>query len=280
MPTKKATILTLEAIESMHSSLSVRGRANNTVKAYTTDLRMLLRETNLESIPMERLEDVGLRWLSAKLQILSPRTTGRRLTSLRAFSRWAGYPELFLDYNAPTPAKGIPHPIPEGMQGVDLMIAAARDERHKALVALCGRVGLRVAEALSITPADFLYKPGQIFLKVRGKGDKTRIVPVSTEAWEVLAMPVIRRTGEHGNLTIVGLHDRFARRLITNLGERANLSRAISSHDLRATFATAVYDKTHDPVLVQRLLGHSSVETTQGYIGSDMAAYTAGVEGL
>lgn len=279
MRSKKATTLSLEAIDQMRSSLSVRGKAANTVKAYATDLRMLLMELDRPAIPMEDLEEIGLTWLHENQANLSPRTTGRRLTSLRAFSRWAGYGEYFLDYNAPTPAKGIPHPIPEGMAGVDRLVEVARDERHKALVALCGRVGLRVAEALSIGPGDFGYRPDATLLTVRGKGDKTRIVPVSIEAWQVLAVPVTRAACD-GRVTVVELHDRFARRLITTLGQRAGLSRHISSHDLRATFATAVYNKTQDPILVQRLLGHSSVETTQGYIGSDMERYTSGVEGL
>ena len=59
--------------------------------------------------------------------------------------------------------------------------------------------------------------------------------------------------------------DRSARALITRLGERAGLRRAIASHDLRATFATEVYNRTRDMRLVQELLGHSRLSTTQKY---------------
>src|SRR6478752_701308 len=96
---------------------------------------------------------------------------------------------------------------------------------------------------------------------IKGKGEKIRVVPVSDEAWNVIASRVTNSFCT-GDAPVVGLKDRFARRGIKDLGKRAGLQRDISSHDLRATFATAVYDKTKDIRLAQYLLGHFSVETT------------------
>jgi site-specific recombinase XerD len=79
---------------------------------------------------------------------------------------------------------------------------------------------------------------------------------------------------------VVGLKDRFARRVITELGVRAKLERHTSSHDLRATFATAVYDHTLDQRVVQELLGHSSGTTTEIYIGRSNDQMRKAVEGL
>lgn len=144
------------------------------------------------------------------------------------------------------------------------LIKVARNDSQRALLALCGLCGLRISEALSICPQNF--KLAEMMLEVRGKGDKTRFVPVSPEAWDLLIIPVTRAMCENDR-EVINLKDRFARRVITNLGIKAGLRRHISSHDLRATFATAVYDKTGDIRLVQELLGHSSVETTQLYTG-------------
>jgi site-specific recombinase XerD len=115
-------------------------------------------------------------------------------------------------------------------------------------------------------------------LHVRGKGDKGRVVPVSNRAWGVLAMPVARAM--MNQCEVVGLKDRFARRVITELGVRAKLERHTSSHDLRATFATAVYDHTLDQRVVQELLGHSSGTTTEIYIGRSNDQMRKAVEGL
>jgi site-specific recombinase XerD len=169
---------------------------------------------------------------------------------------------MLTEYSAPTAARSIPHPIPEGIPGVYRLIEVASNERQKAMIALCGLQGLRIAEALATRPSDFDLN--EMCLTVRGKGDKTRVIPVSSNSWNILAVPVTRAFVE-GDREVVGLRDRFARRVVTRLGEKAGLRRAISSHDLRSTFATEVYNKTQDIRLVQELLGHASVTTTEVY---------------
>lgn len=261
MPSQTVTTLTLESIDQLRNSLSVRGRSDLTLRAYTSDLKIFLLEMETSSIPVSMIEEMGMMWLQKGRTVLAPKTTGRRLTSLRVFTRWAGLPGALADYSAPTPARPTPHPLPEGMDGVRALVEVATKHHHKALVALCGMVGCRVAESLSGGYADISCRDQM--LTIMGKGEKVRIVPVSDEAFEIL-MPSIIRAGQTGQ-KFVPLHDRFARTLITQLGVKAGLQRHISSHDLRATFATAVYDRTLNIRLVQELLGHSSVETTQGY---------------
>jgi integrase len=209
---------------------------------------------------------------------MAPRTTARRLTSLRSFADWAGYPNIFDEYTAPDGGPAAPHPLTEGMSGVRRMIDAANRHQHKALLALCGMCGLRVAEALAVTFSDFLIQGEKVILTVRGKGDVVRRVPVSQEAFGFLLRMLVEHMRD--NLPIVEMQDRYARRCITNLGVRAGLSRRVASHDLRATFATAVYNKTKDKYLVQLLLGHKSGITTDGYIGLTETQMREGVEGL
>lgn len=206
---------------------------------------------------------------------MAQKTTTRRLTSLKVFSRWAGWGEPLVDYTAPHVTPGQPHPIPEGMDGVRRMIEAATRSEHKALVALCGMAGLRIAEALSVAPSDFDLH--DMVLKVLGKGDKYRYVPVNDELWSVIASAVVEAFCDNA-ATVVSLHDRAARKVITRLAKNAGLQRHVKSHDLRATFATEVYNKTLDIRVVQELLGHSSVETTQIYTGVRMQSLREAVQ--
>jgi site-specific recombinase XerD len=230
-----------------------------------------------DDISYDTFEDQAMKWLNATRKEAAPKTTGRRLTSLRAFAKWAGWEAVLTDYSTPTPAKPVPHPLPEGIDGVRRMLVIAKYDNERALVALCGLCGLRVSEALSVIPHDFDLE--SMTLTIRGKGDKTRIVPVSREAWNILAPAVTRAyCGQKDGGSVVDMYDRQARRCVTRLGRKAKLKRHISSHDLRATFATAVYDKTMDIRLVQDLLGHSSVETTQVYTGVGMDKMKKGVE--
>lgn len=154
------------------------------------------------------------------------------------------------------------------------MITACNNERHAALIALCGLVGLRISEALAVRPSHFdLHK---MQLVVLGKGDKERIVPISPEAWEVLQYPTTRAFC-NGNALVVGMQDRAARAMVTRVAKAAKLQRRVSSHDLRATFATEVYNKTLDQRLVQILLGHASSATTEIYVGRTTDQLKAGV---
>lgn len=263
------TTLTLETIDRYRQWCIGRGRSENTVKAYASDLKEFLKAAGLDgAITQEEYEELGMSWLNLTRGLMAPSTTARRLTSIRSFAKWAGWGRALDEYIAPTPGKSIPHPIAEGPDGLRRMIGKAKNNQQGALVALGGFVGLRISESRSITTRSFDID--RMTVDVRGKGDKTRTVPVSEEAWgEIAPAYALAMATDHGHL--ITYQDRFSRQIVTNLAARASLSRPVSSHDLRATFATAVYDKTQDLRVVQELLGHASSQTTEVYTGIGMA---------
>lgn len=268
MPKQKVTTVSSDFIDQFLNMLIAKGKAANTSRAYGTDLKVFLLEMAPADavILVEDFEKLAMEWLNAHRrgeQEVSPKTTARRVTSLRSFARWARIeiPDL-LEYSAPHPSRPVPHPLPEGIDGVRRLIANAHFDYHAAYLALCGLCGLRSSEALAVSVKDINLT--DMVLTVHGKGDRMRLVPVSEEAWDALIMAYSRAFLEN-RPTIVGLKDRAARRMVTTLGKRCGLRRSIASHDLRATFASAVYDRTKDIRLVQELLGHSSIETTQIY---------------
>lgn len=268
-------IVTPALIDKFHSWCIGRGRSEHTAKAYKSDLNQFLLAVGEDYPTMEDFEELAMSWLNATRRTVSPKTTGRRLTSLRAFARWVGISEPLKDYIAPTPAKSQPHPIPEGPAGLNRMMRKARSAEEEALVALCGLVGCRIGEALSVRPRDFDLQ--DMLLTIRGKGDKTRVVPISREAWSHLCNRLTQRFDRPDEPLIV-LQDRTARSCITRLGRVAGLQRRVSSHDLRATFATAVYDHTQDLRVTQELLGHSNSATTEIYTGVAMTKMKGAVE--
>jgi integrase/recombinase XerD len=155
------------------------------------------------------------------------------------------------------------------------MIGACRNYRERALIGLMGLCGARIGEALDARPEWFDVQ--EQLLTIRGKGDKTRIVPVSTDAWQAIAEAYVWAT-VNGPGTLVRLRDRHARTVVKQIGQRANLSREISSHDLRHTFATGLLNKGVNIRVVQELLGHASVETTQIYTGVELEALRSAVQ--
>lgn len=247
--------------------LKAMGRSEQTIRAYRSDLNMFFTDTFAYSgspitLNPKSFEEAASAWLNNYRYTVAPKTTGRRLTTLRVFAKYCGIVNPLDGYSIPRTGPSIPHPIPEGITGVHRMISHGRNEEQKALVALCGLVGCRVSEALSVRPGDFNLD--EMTLSIRGKGDRTRVVPVSESAWSVLCNPVARAI-LNGSSTVVSYHDRFARKTITNMGIASGLARRVASHDLRATFATAAYNQSNNLRVVQELLGHSSSQTTETY---------------
>ena len=269
----RATTLTVATIDQYRQWCIARGRSHNTVKAYTTDLTQFL--TSAGAVTQEEYEELAQSWLNLYRMKVAPKTTLRRLTSLRGFAKWAGWGNVLEDYIGPTPGKTIPTPIKEGPDGIRRMIEHTKNFEQAAIIALGGFVGCRISETLSLTPSNFNVH--DMTLTIRGKGDKTRTVPISHEAWTHIVSPYVLAM-QKPDKRLVSYQDRFARQLVVNIGARAKLQRPVSSHDLRATFATAVLDKTGNIRLAQELLGHASVETTEVYTGITRAALKDAVE--
>lgn len=216
---------------------------------------------------MDQYEELAMGWLNMTRGKAAPKTTQRRLTSLKQFAIWAGLSNPLSEYMAPKASKTIPHPIAEGYSGVVQMLGYAKNEQQKAIVAGGAFMGLRISESLKMSIPNFDIN--SMLLTVRGKGDKTRVVPISRRAWEWLSMPYLLAFNNPDQLLIT-YSDRTARKIVTDLGDAASLSRPVVSHDLRATFATEVFDFCKDIRVVQELLGHANINTTEIYTGATM----------
>lgn len=255
------TTLTLESIDRFRNWCIGRGLAENSVKGYTTDLRMLLRHYDLTEIPSDLFQLYGTKWLNETRAQAAPKTTGRRLTSLKVFAKYAKWENELGEYRAPKPSKSRAKPLPERLEGLIRMEQAASNYEQQAMVAATGYVGLRIGEALACHIDWFDLR--RMLLTVRGKGDKERIVPISPRAWEGLQVAYIHAMQEDGYL--IGYEDRAARKALTMLGRKAGISVHVSSHAMRATYATIMSENGVPIRVIQELLGHASMNTTEVY---------------
>lgn len=264
-----------EALSAIRKSLARRGKVgpqNNTVKAYTTDIRMLFRETQLLEIDLAKLDDIASEWLNecrdpSRPKPLAAKTIARRITSVRFLGSCYGLTVLKY-YEPPAPAEYIPHPLP-GLESdlLRMLETAAYSSMIQCLIALCGLCGLRISEARSLKVSDIDIQ--RMMITVRGKGDRFRDVPISPNAWKYMCIRVVMSSTEPQGL-LVTIPDRQAREAITIAGQRARISRRVSSHDLRATFATCAYNVSKSTAHVQRLLGHRTQQQTMLYIGTTL----------
>jgi len=276
------TTLTPETIAKYRSSLLDDGLAENTAKGYESDLRMFLEwialqqgvHPRLVTLPMEELDQKSREWLAIQRKIASPRTTRRRITSLRSLATWAQIQPVLVKYKAPTPPRSLPHPVPGLLDGLLSLLRVAKSCHEEALVGLCGMAGLRVSEARTVRPSHLNMQT--MILTVFGKGDKVRHVPISVRCWSAIMSAVVECI--EGNGLLCPISDRAARSMVTRLGKIAGLAHEIASHDLRATFATIINSKTKDIRVVQELLGHASITTTQIYTETQMDTMKKAVE--
>lgn len=186
------------------------------------------------------------------------------------FARSQGNSGFLSEYIPPTPAKPQPHPIKEGMEGLERLMTVSRSPSERSLLGLTFLCGLRVTEARRVTPEHVdMFRDT---LVVEGKGERRRIVPLGLTAREVIQerLDEIDKEGLPEDTPLIDVADKTARRWITRMGKEAGIGRPISSHDGRATFATQVLNHTQNIRVVQELLGHASVAQTEVYTGVSM----------
>lgn len=260
--------VTVESIDGLLKSLRDNGASPNTIRAYRADL-IQFGEWAGPIIWPENAEAVAKQYLNTFRETWAPKTTRRKISSLRALGRAMGYPDFLLGYRAPTPARAVPHPLPEGPNGVlDLLDQCGDDPEALALVALCGLCGARVSEARGVRLVDLRIGTDGRWVMLHGKGNKFRMVPITDLAWKYIRLIKSIRMME-GDIyaPLYSGSDRTARRLVTRLGQMATLARPVASHDLRATFLTAAYRRSKNLRVVQELAGHASSQTTELYTG-------------
>ncbi len=248
----------------------------HTQRAYLSDLRQLqefLGERALDSATRDDLRA----FLSARFGSNGPATLARKLASLKAFyeHRVRG------GHLADSPARRLMSPkkrtsLPN-VVGVDdcfalLLAPSARTAaglRDRCALELLYGGGLRVSELVGLDLADFL--DGDSAVKVRGKGNKQRIVPLVAKAREALLVYLERRselgTGDALLLNRRGgrLTARSVARHLARYALVAGARRHVHPHALRHSFATHLLDMGADLRGIQELLGHASLSTTQRY---------------
>lgn len=265
MMNKPAMILTLDCIGDFRDWLSDRGLLDRTIRAYCSDVRIFFADLGLSSLLPSDLDQAVRRWLTRSRNLVAPATIRRRAASLREFSAWAELGKILNNYKMPVTQPQIPHPLPGLKDDLTALLNGCVTNNQRALVALLGHEGLRIGEALTLPIADIDVQKKT--LRVVGKGMKVRTLPITRICFDNIAAAYIEAVSE-GRKTIIAYSDRAARIFITQLGRECGIPREISSHDLRATFATLAYRESGNNIrLVQYWLGHSSIQTTQLYVG-------------
>jgi integrase/recombinase XerC len=254
----------------------------HTLRAYRKDLGDFFEYVKTEP---DKIDMIDVRGFIAE-QIkkgLNKTTVSRRLASIRSFFKFLCR-EGYIKSN---PAKLVPNPkipklLPRFLSVDDVFSLVEKPEgigfipvRDKAILELLYSSGLRVSELSGLNIDDLNIKGNLI--KIRGKGKKERIVPVGSKAIDAIKSYMIDRMLLKSKdralfLNRMGtrLTDRGVRRIVVKYAKALTISGQIGPHTLRHTFATHLLQGGADLRVIQELLGHSSLSTTQKYTHLDI----------
>jgi integrase/recombinase XerD len=267
-----------------------RGLAANTLSSYRRDLRRYLEflagagVPDLDLVTEQTVADflVRLREGDPEHQPLSSTSAARTVVAVRGFHRFALADGLATADPAsgvkpPSPAKRLPKALP--LSDVEAILEAAGEPgttlalRDRALLEVLYGTGARISEAVGLDVDDLDVV--DTVVKLHGKGGKERVVPVGSYALDAIDAYLVRGRPElvalKGTpaLFLNARGGRLSRQsawaILVKAAERAGVTKDVSPHTLRHSFATHLLDGGADVRVVQELLGHASVTTTQIY---------------
>lgn len=271
------------AIETFLDALWMeRGLADNTLSAYRSDLTTIARWLAGEGSSLAGAKRSELqKYLGIRVaERARPRTTARMLSSLRRFYRHAVREgQRMDDPTARIEAPRLGRPLPKSMTEPEVeQLLAAPDTatslglRDRAMLEVLYATGLRVSELVGLRLDQVSLQQG--VLRIVGKGGKERLVPLGEEAIDWLerylgeGRPVFGGAGD-AHLFLTARHGPLTRQAfwyrIKRHAAAAGLARPTSPHTLRHAFATHLLNHGADLRVVQMLLGHSDLSTTQIY---------------
>ncbi|HNU77371.1 MAG TPA: site-specific tyrosine recombinase, partial [Prolixibacteraceae bacterium] len=260
--------------------------SENSVSAYVNDINKLIEFLNEEfkKVPPEKVRLPHLKkfveWLNQKG--VSPRTQARTISGIKSFFKYLLIEEKIM--NDPTtllesPKVGRKLPDILTMEEIDLLIDSVdvskpEGQRNRAMLETLYSCGLRVSELVSLKMSNLNFDQG--FIKVEGKADKERLVPISKSAIDEINGYVegyrkgLNIDKDHVNTLFLNRRGKNLSRvmvftIIKELATKVNLGKKISPHTFRHSFATHLINGGADLRAVQEMLGHESILTTEIY---------------
>lgn len=268
-----------------------RGLSENTLEAYMLDLGKLTNFLGQKGVSPTDVKLADLEEFAGVLYDMgiSPRSQARILSGVRSFYRF-----LVLDgYMEQDPSELLESPVqnkhlPEVLstEEIDILedsidLSKWEGQRNKAIIEVLFSCGLRVSELVNLTLSQLYLDEG--YVRVMGKGSKERLVPISQRAIKELKLWFFDRNlmtnvkkGEEDYVFLNRRGAHLTRVMILIMIKRqavvAGITKTISPHTLRHSFATALLEGGADLRVIQALLGHESIGTTEIYTHIDISA--------
>ncbi|UWY28445.1 site-specific tyrosine recombinase XerD [Flavobacterium sp. TR2] len=266
-----------------------RGLSKNTIENYGFDIERLclFLETNQIDVSPIKISDETLQqFIYTVAKEVNPRSQARIISGLKSFFNYL----VFEDYRNDNPLELIEAPktgrkLPDtlSLQEIDALIeiidlSTNEGERNRAMLETLYGCGLRVSELITLKISDLFFDEG--FVKITGKGNKERFVPIGplTQKYIDIYRNAVRcnlniKKGAEDTLFLNRRGNQLTRAMvftiIKDLAQKMGLQKSISPHTLRHSFATHLLENGADLRSIQLMLGHESITTTEIYVHLD-----------
>lgn len=265
-----------------------RGLSINSISNYEFDVQRLvsyLTDNAIDVTPIAINEETIQEFIYSVAAELSPRSRARIISGLKSFFNYL----VFEDYRKDSPMELIEVPktgrkLPDTLSTVeiDMLIHAidlssSEGERNRAMLETLYSCGLRVSELVSLKISDLFFEEG--FVKITGKGNKQRFVPIGQHTqkfinlYKSIRVNINIQKGHEDTLFLnrrgKGLTRAMVFTIIKKLAAAAGITKVISPHTFRHSFATHLLENGADLRSIQLMLGHESITTTEIYMHLD-----------
>jgi integrase/recombinase XerD len=266
-----------------------RGLADNTIQNYRLDILKLtqyLSDFNSSLTPEDIKEEDIQSFIYAISKLINERSQARLISGLKSFFDYL----VFEGYRTTNPLELIESPrlgrkLPDTLstQEIDQLIDAIdlshpQGQRNKSIIETLYGCGLRVSELTDLKLSDLYFEEG--FIKVIGKGNKERLVPINTYTQKYINLYKdevrIHQEPKSEFKDILFLNRRGAKltramifTIVKQLAKTANVQKNISPHTFRHSFATHLLENGANLRVIQQMLGHESITTTEIYMHLD-----------
>lgn len=275
-----------------------RGLSKNTIDSYSLDIEKLIHYLNNNKItinPENINAEIIQRFIYQIAKHVNARSQSRIISGLRSFFNYL----VFEDYRKDNPLDLIESPrigrkLPDTLNESDINniigaidLSKPEGERNRAMLETLYSCGLRVSELTNLKLSDLFFDEG--FIKVTGKGDKQRFVPIvkSTMKYITIYINEVRShvpiKKEFEDTVFLNRRGKQLTRamiftIIKQLVENIGLNKNVSPHTFRHSFATHLLENGADLRAIQLMLGHESITTTEIYMHLDKTQLTKAIE--
>jgi len=263
-----------------------RNLSLNTIESYLFDVKKLivyLKKNKINKEPLTLQSDQIKEFIYHISKEIKPQTQARIISGLRRFYDYLILEEL-IDVNPmkniETPKIGVHLPTTLTLKEIDKMISNIKltsktGIRNVAIIELLYSCGLRVSELVNLKVSDLFFK--ESLIKVTGKGNKERFVPISVLSQEYI-INYLNEIRKHHKIKknfedTLFLNERgtnLSRNMIfiiiNKLKKQSNINKKIGPHTLRHSFATHLIENGADLITIQKMMGHESITTTERYL--------------